>query len=179
MVLNKKNNQTYGLGETCFQNHTNLSTEVVKDIIKEFNRIDLVRDEILYKVSTRQTFKIEPFLQLDNIPADILEQAELQLPLTDKQKSLLGRLKEAHDRKVRTEGLLRSLKPNARELLESFSEQVQEELIWKIEEVEDYYSDLPDGFHDEEIELFLSLGLPLLDKQINKIFAYNTNTCDD
>jgi hypothetical protein len=174
IVFNKKNKQTYGLGETCFQNHTNLSVEVVKDIIKEFHKIDLTRDEILYMVATRQSFIIKPFLHLDNIPSAILEQADLKLPLTDKQKSLLNRLKEAHDRKVRTEELLRSLEPKAREILESFPEKIKQELIWKIGEG-DYYRALPDGFDDKDIELFLSLGLPLLDKQIKRIHVYNSN----
>ncbi|TDL64805.1 hypothetical protein E2R56_25965 [Rhodococcus qingshengii] len=111
----------------------------------------------------RQSFNIKPFLHLDEIPPVILEQAELQLPLTDKQTLLLNRLKKAHDRKVRMEWLLRTLEPKARELLESFPEEMREELIWKIGE-EDYYGILPDGFRDEEIELFLSLELPLLDK---------------
>jgi hypothetical protein len=170
----KKNNQTYGLGETCFQNHTNLSAEVVKDIIKEFHKIDLTRDEILYKVAMGQTFNIKPFLDLDDIPPVILEQTELKLPLTDKQSLQLSRLKESHDRKVRIEALLRTLEPKARELLESFHDEIKEELIWKIGE-EDYYRVLPNGFYDEEIELFLSLGLPLLDMQMNRIYAYNSN----
>jgi hypothetical protein len=40
IVLNKKNGEQLGLGETCFQNHTNLSAEVVKDIVNEFHKID-------------------------------------------------------------------------------------------------------------------------------------------
>jgi hypothetical protein len=172
IVLNKKNGEQIGLGETCFQNHTNLPTEVVKDIVNEFHKIDLIRDEIIYKIMTENYFDIKPYLHLENIPPTIKEQAEIGLPLTDKQIAVIKQLKDAHDIKIRIETTLSSLKPQAREIFDSLTIEKQEEILEKLGNY-DFYGMLPDGFKDAEIETYLSLGLPLLDVQMERIYSYN------
>jgi hypothetical protein len=172
IVLNKQNGQKLGLGETCFQNHTNLPAEVVKDIVNEFYRIDLFRNEIINKVLTGHFYDSKPYLHLENIPPLIKEQMTLGLPLTDKQISLLEQMKYDYDNKIRTEIILNSLKPPAKDFFETLPNKKKGELLDKLA-TNDFYDNLPDGFNDEEIEHYLSLGLPLLDNQIERIYEYN------
>ncbi len=45
IVLHTKEKKIYKLGETCLENYTNLSPEIINDIKKGFHNIDLERDE--------------------------------------------------------------------------------------------------------------------------------------
>jgi len=172
VVVNKKKGEKVGLGETCFEHHTSLSSEVVKDIIKEFHQIDLERDEILHKVATKQTFDIEPFLEVDTIPAIILEQALMGLPLTDKQVTYLKQLQYTYDRQQRLGKALGNLRPQARTFFEQLPNNQKNELLEKMIQ-HDYVREFPKGFEDDEINMFLSHGLPLLDSQIERIYLFN------
>jgi hypothetical protein len=174
IVLNKKTKEQIGLGETCFQNHTNLPVEVVKDIVNEFHKIDLFRDEIINKFMTGRFVDGSSYLHLENLPPVIREQLELELPLTDKQIQIVEHLKYVYEINVRTQKLLSSLKPEACTIVEALSGSDREEILEKLAD-DDFYHILPDGFRDEEIEHYLSLGLPLLDRQIEKIYRYNRN----
>lgn len=99
VVLNKEKGKQLGLGVKCFENHTSLLPEVAKDIIKEFHKIDVERDEILRKSAKNQYFNIYPFRHLEGIPTNIIKQAELRLPLKDKQIAFFEKLKFSYDEK--------------------------------------------------------------------------------
>ena len=173
IVHNKKLQETYGLGKTCFENHTNLPADVVSDILGGFHKIDLERDEILYKVASNQYTDFTVYQDIDSIPESIRSQAEIGLPLIDKQLSLLQQLRQEYKLKVMTEQLLSALQPFAKAAFESFPERVREELMDKMLSDIDYVDELPAGFEDEEIQQFVSFGLPLLDKQIDRLNHYN------
>ncbi|NWQ44684.1 hypothetical protein MLOOGBEN_28825 [Bacillus sp. EB106-08-02-XG196] len=175
IVLNKKQQETYGLGKTCFKNHTNLPSDVVSDILNGFHKIDLERDEILYKVASKEYTDITPYQLINNIPKDILNQSKLGLPLTDKQLALLEGLKREHDSVLKLEKLFHSLHPDVRKFIVRFPNEIKEEIIEKLLFERDYLVDLPNDFHDEEIEQFVSLGLPLLDKHLERLHQYNRN----
>ncbi|WP_204524670.1 hypothetical protein [Litchfieldia alkalitelluris] len=177
VVLNKKSGEEVGLGVECFKNHTNLSAQVVTDVIKEFHTLDLLRDEILVKVARKQLFDINPYLHIDNIPPTILEQAKLGIPLTDQQILTLQRLKEVYDTKIRTEKVLSDLKPEARKAFDNFSKRIKEKLIEKMLD-DKFVRVLPDGFNDAEIEHFISLGFPLLDEQLERVHQFNQSIKD-
>ncbi|NRD77308.1 hypothetical protein HPT25_07325 [Bacillus sp. BRMEA1] len=172
IVHNKKNGETVGLGVKCFENHTMLPNQVVRDILKEFHHIDLERDEILHKVVFSEYFDIKPYLYIDSIPESILQQAQLHLPLTNKQIALIENLKHSYDINVMYEKAINSLKPEARGFLEDLPGHIKDELLDKLVNCEDMQVAIPDGFHDEEIELLLSLELPILDIQLEQIFEY-------
>lgn len=172
VIHNKKNGETVGLGFKCFEHHTNLPFEVVRDIKMEFHKIDLMRDEILQKLEGHDYFDITPYLYIESLPKTLVEQVNLQLPLTNNQINRLERLKENYDFHLRTEKVLNRLTPNGREFLEGLPNREKVQLLTKMVNG-DWVKALPEGFIDEEIQHYLSLGLPLLDRQIEKISQYN------
>ena len=90
-VENVKTKKTYKLGIVHLQDHTGLSPALVKAIMQGLQQIDLERDEILTKVIDHWTL---PFLIPSNIevPADILNQLEVELPLLERQVAKLMKL---------------------------------------------------------------------------------------
>jgi len=171
VIYNKKKGETIGLGIKCFEHYTNLPNEVVRDIIKEFHKLDLIRDEILQKVDSDYYFDITPYLYIKNLPPMIVEQANLQLPLTDNQIARLERIKKGYDFESLKVKVLQRLKPQGREFFETLPNKDKDELLNKMVNYE-YFKVLPGGFHDDEIQQFLSMGLPLLDRQIEKTFHF-------
>ncbi|CAM3888974.1 hypothetical protein GCM10009865_22230 [Aeromicrobium ponti] len=171
IVMNKKKQMTFGFGKTCLSNHTNLSTELVKDILNGFHKIDLERDEILLKVFKGELFNLKPYLNLENIPQVIIEQVNLGLPLLNKQIYQLEEMKQEYDKRKCHERILDGLKSEARLAFEGFPKPVQQEMLRKMVNNE-YIRNVPTGFQDDEIEWLLSLGLPLLEKHQRKIFTY-------
>ncbi|MBY0157206.1 hypothetical protein H0178_15540 [Cytobacillus firmus] len=170
--MNKKEQRTFGFGSTCLSNHTTLSSELVKDILNGFHKIDLESDEILLKVSKGELFNLKPYLYLENIPQVIIKQVELELPLLNRQVYQLEEMKHEYDKRKCHERILDSLNPQARLAFEEFPDPVQQEMLKKMANNE-YTRNVPTGFQDDEIEWLLSLGLPLLEKQWRKIFTYN------
>ncbi|MGE8203864.1 hypothetical protein ACQKP0_04805 [Heyndrickxia sp. NPDC080065] len=94
IVKNLETGEIKKFGKNHFEFHTGIPSNIVKDIIKGFERIDYELDEILFKVengwdSTIVTKAIA--LKID-IPEDIQEHILLALPLLDRQMSRLHRL---------------------------------------------------------------------------------------
>ncbi|RAK14979.1 hypothetical protein B0I26_12747 [Anoxybacillus vitaminiphilus] len=90
IVTHKKQNKTYKLGETCLENYTHLTSEIIRDIRKGFHRIHLERDELLLKIYRGEKTDIKEFAGIE-IPPSYLVQIEHDIPLLDKQ------LKKLHD----------------------------------------------------------------------------------
>jgi hypothetical protein len=90
-VLDKKTGQVYKLGKVHFAQHTGLSPEMVRLIMKGLKEIDLEREEILSKVISAWSLSIFIPSELD-IPKDIQEQLQVKLPLLDRQESRLWNL---------------------------------------------------------------------------------------
>jgi Spy/CpxP family protein refolding chaperone len=84
IVTHKKQNKTYKLGETCLENYTHLTPEIIRDIRKGFHRIHLERDELLLKIYRGEKTDIKEFAGIE-IPPSYLEQIEHDIPLLDKQ----------------------------------------------------------------------------------------------
>lgn len=141
-IMNKKENTIVGFGETCLANHTSLSSEIVKDILKGFHKIDQERDEILLKFARNDFFNIEKYLHLDGISPVTINQVNIGLPLLDKQIEQLENLKKLEDRRKKREAVIDSLSPDAKRVFESFNSRIQNELIRKIEN-DDYVRNVP------------------------------------
>lgn len=90
-VWHKGTGKIYKLGEVHFVQHTGLDPEIVRLIRKGLAKIDLERDEILSKVieGWKLPFKIPLFIE---IPADISEQLNVDLPLLDRQINRLQKM---------------------------------------------------------------------------------------
>jgi hypothetical protein len=87
-VLDKKIGQVYKLGKVHFAQHTGLSPEIVRLIMKGLKEIDLEREEILSKMISGWSLSI--FIPSDlEVPKDIQEQLQVKLPLLDRQESRL------------------------------------------------------------------------------------------
>lgn len=90
-VLDKKTGQVYKLGKVHFAQHTGLSPEIVRLIMKGLKEIDLEREEILSKVISGWSLSV--FIPSDlEIPKDIQEQLQVKLPLLHRQESRLWNL---------------------------------------------------------------------------------------
>lgn len=100
IVHHTEQGTTYGLGETCFEHYTNLKPEILKEIKNGFYHIDLERDQILVKFEQGDLFNLDPYLHLE-VPEAIQKQAALELPLTDKQISIITKLMEEHKLSIR------------------------------------------------------------------------------
>jgi hypothetical protein len=172
-VLHKKEQKTYGYGETCFENHTNLSVSVIKDIKNGFHTVDLERDEILVKYRDKNYWNLKPFLYVETIPFEILEQDRLKLPLTNHQKARVLRLKEKYDADSRKEKVISRFSEEQKDLFYSLKLKEQNEIIEKYIRDEIDLTEIPEGFKNTEIERFLSVGLSLLDRQMEEIIEYN------
>jgi hypothetical protein len=90
-VLDKKTGQVYKLGKVHFAQHTGLSPEIVRLIMKGLKEIDLEREEILSKVISGWSLSIFIPSELE-VPKDIQEQLQVNLPLLDRQESRLWNL---------------------------------------------------------------------------------------
>ena len=80
------------LGIDHFQQFTGLSTSDVKNIVKEFKRIDIEKKEILSKVIEKRDIVAKEKLNKEFIiPIDMINQIEVNLPLLDRQIERLRR----------------------------------------------------------------------------------------
>lgn len=97
-VLHKKTGVVYKLGKVHFQQHTGLSPEMVRLITKGIKEIDLERSEILTKIIDDWTmpFKIPSDFE---IPKDMIDQINTNLPLLDRQETRLNKLILKHNYK--------------------------------------------------------------------------------
>lgn len=166
IVYNNTENKEYKFGGTCFEEHTNLSSEVVKNIKNGFYHIDLEVDEILIKIKNKDFFDISPFLYLkeDLTLEPLIQQAKLQLPLSNKQIDKLRRSEIVYKHNKEKKEVYHSLSELQITLIEKLPLKEQIEIINSILKKQLYYEELPDNVESLEIQLFVKLGLPLLKK---------------
>ncbi|HHW37451.1 MAG TPA: hypothetical protein GXX18_09475 [Bacillales bacterium] len=91
IVSHQSKEQIYKLGETCLENYTNLSSEIIRDIKKGFHVINLERDELLLKISKNYITLFEKYKEIE-IPKELLEQISFDIPLTNRQEKRLEKL---------------------------------------------------------------------------------------
>lgn len=89
IVHHRLENKMYRLGETCLENYTMLSPELIKDITNGFHKIDLERDDILIKYE--QKWMCPDDYQSISLPEQFQKQLEIKLPLS---KIQLGRIEQ-------------------------------------------------------------------------------------
>ncbi len=88
IVSNKITGVTNKFGRDHFQDHTNISPELAKSIIKGFDKIDFEMDEILIKIMDGWSLENEwlPPIPEDMVfPKDIAEHLENDIPLLERQ----------------------------------------------------------------------------------------------
>ncbi|WP_126429906.1 hypothetical protein [Brevibacillus marinus] len=92
------------LGSTCIERYTGLDANTVAAIIKGMKVIDLEREEILRKIIAgwKLSFEIPAGLEL---PSDIQQHLDLQLPLLDRQITRLKKLVDNYNREQRRNDL--------------------------------------------------------------------------
>lgn len=172
-VLHKREEKVYGYGVSCFEHHTNLAPALVKDILKGFHSVDLERDEILIKYFQGDFWDLKPFLHINTIPFEIWEQDKLDLPLTDNQRIKVIRLKKAYEQEQLREQALSQMDFFQKEVFHALGSTDQHEIIEKLsDDKENTFTELPSGFIDEEVILFYSAGLPLLERHCDRIREY-------
>jgi hypothetical protein len=172
-VLHKEKGKVYGYGSSCFEHHTNLCPDVVKDIKSGFHSVDLERDEILIKYFQGDGWSLNPYLHVDTIPGEMLEQSRLELPFTERQRSKIMRLVEAYERKKLWEKGYGELDAYQKEIFLTLAHNEQWEVIRKVVESEGNESpNLPADFQDGEVLRFYSAGLPLLQKHLDILEDY-------
>lgn len=92
IVSNKITGVTHKFGRDHFQDHTNISPELAKSIIKGFDKIDFEMDEILIKIMDDWSLENEwlPPIPEDMVfPKDIAEHLENDIPLLERQVNRL------------------------------------------------------------------------------------------
>lgn len=100
IVENKKTKERLKFGRDHFEMHTGIDAAIVKEILKGFDAIDLELDEILIKIT--ENWDLKKIIQIPEdfqIPLDIQEHLELELPLLYKQLNRLRSLIERHEMK--------------------------------------------------------------------------------
>ncbi|SEN37141.1 hypothetical protein SAMN05192533_11225 [Mesobacillus persicus] len=172
-VLHKREEKVYGYGVSCFEHHTNLAPNLIKDILKGFHSVDLERDEILIKYFQGDFWNLKPFLHIETIPYEILEQDRLDLPLTDNQRIKVLRLKKVYEQEQLLERVLSKMDSYQKEVFQALGSTDQHEIIQKLSnDKENTFTELPSGFIDKEVILFYSAGLPLLERHYERIREY-------
>jgi hypothetical protein len=174
IVQHKKEGKSYGLGSKCFELHTSLPANVVKDILDGFLKVDLERDEILLALRRNDIFDLSPYMITGTIPSEYIEQFLLGLPLTKKQQIKVYELWEEFKEKSKLETALATLNSVQKELYEVLNVKEQEELIQKLANDNDYYMaselyDVPKDTMGGEIYSFVDADLPLLNKHLKEI----------
>ncbi|MBN8207802.1 DUF3895 domain-containing protein [Bacillus sp. NTK071] len=87
VVRHVKTGEVLRFGINHFEEHTGMSSVIVKEVMKGFNTIDYELDELLVKLSKgKSSYEVPPGM---NIPKDISDHFELDLPLLDRQERRL------------------------------------------------------------------------------------------
>ncbi|MBB6451780.1 hypothetical protein HNQ94_000201 [Salirhabdus euzebyi] len=99
IIRHVKTNEIRKFGIVHFEEHSGLPSEIVKEVIKGFQKIDYELDELLVKISSGWHL---PFILPEDlqIPSDIEEHLNLHLPLLDRQIQRLGNLISEHEEKI-------------------------------------------------------------------------------
>lgn len=178
IVYNNIEDKEYKFGSTCFKEHTNLSAQVVKDIKRGFYLIDIELDEILIKYKKKEFFDVSSFLHLKNVSdaADLIKQAKLNIPLSTKQIDGLRKAELHYKHNRNKQEAYKELNELQITLIEKLPLKEQIEIVRDIIRKEFHYEDLPDTVDSAEIQLFVKLGLPLLNRhrlRFNSIEPYS------
>ena len=174
IVYNNKEDKEYKFGSTCFEEHTNLDAQVAKDIKRGFYLIDIELDEILIKYKKKELFDFSPFLHLkdDPVAADLIKQAKLNIPFSTKQIDGLRKAELHYKHNRNKQEAYKGLNELQTTLIEKLPLKEQVELVKDLIRKEFHYEDLPDTVDSAEIQLFVKLGLPLLNRHR---IRFNTN----
>jgi hypothetical protein len=172
IVYHTKEKRTYRLGVTCLENYTNLSPELISDIKKGFHTIDLERDEILTKYQRKQFYPIEKVLYIEDLPEDIVKQAKIGLPLTDRQIATVFSIKNEYDKKVQTKKVIDQFSNTQKTVYEVLPRWKKEEVIQKFINQEGFDVEIPEDFQHEEVQTFKDIGFPLLEQHLFKLNEY-------
>ncbi|MES1051411.1 DUF3895 domain-containing protein [Bacillus thuringiensis] len=92
IVKNLKTNHILRFGKSHFQEHTNIPSHIVNEVVKGMTKIDYELDEILIKIKNNWSLLESEVIDLPfyiELPPDIEAQISLNLPLLDKQISRL------------------------------------------------------------------------------------------
>jgi hypothetical protein len=178
IVHNTKEDKEGKFGSTCFEEHANLATRVVKDIKRGFYLIDIELDEILIKYKRKELFNISPFLHLKDDPdtADLIKQAKLHIPLSNTQIDRLRKAELHYKHNRNKQEAYKGLNELQITLIENLPLKEQIEIVRDIIKNEFHYEALPDTVDSAEIQLFVKLGLPLLNRhriRFNSIEPYS------
>lgn len=105
------------LGSTCFKNLTGMTPTTINALVKLFDNIDLEYERILIGVKEGKIEKQKHLLDVKELPATILRQLSLGLPITDEQYHRIEKYVKAHKLKVMAieEEKIRSIKLEQRE----------------------------------------------------------------
>ncbi|TKD71334.1 DUF3895 domain-containing protein [Pseudalkalibacillus hwajinpoensis] len=94
VVRHVKTGKVLRFGINHFEEHTDMSSTIVKEVMKGFNTIDYELDELLVKQTKgKSSYEIPPGM---NIPKDINDHLELDLPLLDRQERRLNEALRAY-----------------------------------------------------------------------------------
>ncbi|EOP32334.1 DUF3895 domain-containing protein [Bacillus cereus] len=88
IVKNLNTGLTLRFGKNHFQEHTNIPSDIVKEVINGMLQIDYELDEILVKLKNNWSLELNEGIKLPvdlELPQDIKEHLELHLPLLEKQ----------------------------------------------------------------------------------------------
>ncbi|WP_163971086.1 hypothetical protein [Oceanobacillus halotolerans] len=186
IVRHTKTNKVHKLGETCFENYTSLTPEIIKDIKKEFYTINLERDEILFRMRRNEITEIEEYEEI-MLPELIKEQLELGIALSYKQEEKLDKLlyekrrrqleQDQERRRLEYEEeinkFVASLSKEQQSYVKSFDRNTIEELydvmISANKDVKRQKDMLEDDDIPEDIKVHIKYGFPLLDQHEKRI----------
>jgi Fe2+ or Zn2+ uptake regulation protein len=172
IVYHTKEKKTYKLGVTCLENYTTLAPELISDIKKGFHTIDLERDELLTKYQWKQFFPIEKFLYIEDLPVDIVHQAKIGLPLTDRQIDTVFSIKKEYDKKVQAKKVLEEFSDAQKTVYEVLPRWKKEEVIQRFIDRDGFDVEIPEDFQHEEVQTFIEIGFPLLEQHLFKLNEY-------
>ncbi|MBM7572680.1 hypothetical protein [Aquibacillus albus] len=184
IVTHSSENKRYKLGETCFENYTGLSADIINAIKNGLYKVNEERDEILVKFRDGEETLIEGYEGI-NIPENLLKQIRLGLPLSNKQLTSIFKLLEERRQtqlkreeeemrekeRLEIESFLNTLDTEKRNALRDLSYEGIREIKELISKGINYCSleSYADTEIPEDIYSQMSVGLPLFKEQINRL----------
>ena len=187
IVRHSSTGRVLNLGETCFENYTGLSNEVVQEVKKGFYHINEERDEILSKIGKKLLFDYEYYEEIE-IPELYKEQLRLKLHLSSRQLNYLNRkVKDLWEKRRVEEERVRGEKRNAEinDFYYGLSEEQQNHLkemgmdvleevyeLNKGTEVRENHNYLLSGIRvPEKIQRHIELNFPLVKRQVEELYV--------
>lgn len=108
IVKNKETAEVKKFGITHFEMHVGIPSHLVKEIVKGFETIDFERDEILIKIANDWSLEDEGIRNIPSeieIPSDIKQHFDYDIPLLERQVNRLNRLISEHHRHLEKQRL--------------------------------------------------------------------------